>query len=104
MGPEQLPRKQLAQLQEMRGYTYVSLCLGRPFMERWEVCSNACHITIGYVALMTDREMQALLDILSHMLADWKRLAPEERPHNLIRCRKFRVKELEEVLYEVQEQ
>ena len=70
-------------------------------MERWEVCSNACHITIGYVALMTDREMQALLDILSHMLADWKRLAPEERPHNLIRCRKFRVKDPEEVGYEI---
>ena len=45
---EQFVRK----LREQEECTYVALALGRPRKGAWKVCSEKCHITIGYAAWM----------------------------------------------------
>jgi len=101
---EKKHRKHLKLIQAMvsdTGCTYVCLRLGKTFRGYHEVCSNACHITIGYVAVMSDDEMKKLFAILSEILEQWRHLEPKERPAKLIRCRQFRVQKQEEVGYDV---
>ena len=86
-------RKHLRQVRDMvmaEGYTYIALSLGHPYRENdWEVCSDRCHISVAYAAIMHEGDMAALRGVLMGVLEQWQLLPPMERPEKLTRCRKF---------------
>ena len=74
------------------GYTYVSLEVGWPFStERNTQVSGKCHLTIAYCERMRDREVEQLRTMLEEDLRTYFTMAPEQRPHDLIHFRKYRV-------------
>ena len=87
----------IREMAELQGYTYVALFLDRPFRGEWRVCSWKCHISIAYVAMMSERDMERLRTLLMDTLSAWRQLDAADRPRRLIRCRQFRTQTLDEV-------
>jgi hypothetical protein len=80
----------------VKGYTYVSLELGRLHDDhQWRVFGSS-HITIGYLGWMADRHMRDLKSSLAGILQDWRKLPIFEKPNKLIKFREFKIRTPEE--------
>ena len=69
-------------------YTYIALEIGHPFNDNFKAIKR-CHITVGYVAMMSDDDRRRLEYKLNDDLHWWKCLEPSERPYAIPNYKKF---------------